>query len=132
LSNSVRELERQKHDLVNKVEERLSQGAHETHALAKQIEDVQQTKGRVRAEAANKRNFRNFEGEMEEYEPVAEENSQDEEGSDGERLCEDTFVDRMHGKPAFGEIDYYRQVVGEEEQWMQQITPRAGGDSMLG
>lgn len=66
----------------------------------------------------NRRNFRDFEGEMEEYEPVAEENSRDEDDSEVDRGVEDTFVDRMTGKPAFGEIDYYRQVVGEEEQWM--------------
>ena len=33
---------------------------------------------------------------------------------------------------AFGQIDYYRFNEGEKEQWMQQITPRGGGDSILG
>ena len=28
--------------------------------------------------------------------------------------------------PAFGQIDYYRSVEGGDQQWMQQITPRAG------
>ena len=35
-------------------------------------------------------------------------------------------------RPAFGEIDYYRNIEGEDQHWMQQITPRQGGDSMLG
>jgi len=58
---------------------------------------------------------------MEDYEPVAEENSHDEADSDEdeEQPCVDTYVDRMHGKPAFGEIDYYREMNGEDEHWMQ-------------
>ena len=54
-----------------------------------------------------RRNFRDFEGEMEDYEAVAEVNS-DDEGDSDDAPCVDTFVDRMNGKPAYGEIDYYR------------------------
>ena len=78
-----------------------------------------------------KRNFRDFEGEMEDYEPVAEENSRDEDSSD-EASVVDPYIDKMIGKPAFGEIDYYRQMNGEDEHWMQQVTPRAGDDSVHG
>ena len=39
---------------------------------------------------------------------------------------------KLPQRPAFGEIDYYRHIEGENQQWMQQLTPRQGGDSMLG
>ena len=64
-----------------------------------------------------RRNFRDFEGEMEDYAAVAEANS-DDEGDSDEAPCVDTFVDRMTGKPVYGEIDYYRQMNGEDQHWM--------------
>ena len=75
-----------------------------------------------------RKNFRDFEGEMEDYEPVEEENSEDAESSVAE------IVDgaQLPVKPAHGQIDYFRQIEGDDQHWMQQITPRAGGDSMLG
>jgi len=35
-------------------------------------------------------------------------------------------------EPSCGKIDYFRQLDGDEDFWMQQLTARAGGDSMLG
>ena len=85
----------------------MTAGAGATQALVKQIET--ETAGRKQ-----RRNFRDFEGEMEDYEPVAEENSNDED-SDAGRGVIDPYVDRLEGVPAFGEIDYYRQMQGDEE-----------------
>jgi len=34
--------------------------------------------------------------------------------------------------PAFGEMNYFRNINGDEEYWLQQVTPRAGGDSIMG
>ena len=65
---------------------------------------------------------------MEDYEPVEEENSEDAESS----IAEVVDSAQLPVKPAFGQIDYYRHMEGEAQHWMQQITPRAGGDSMLG
>ena len=56
-----------------------------------------------------RKNFRDFEGEMEDYEPVEEEGSDEAESSIGE------VVDsaQLPVLPAFGQIDYYRQMEGE-------------------
>jgi len=35
-------------------------------------------------------------------------------------------------QPIFEKINYERLLEGEEHFWMQQIAPRAGGDSMMG
>ena len=75
-----------------------------------------------------RKNFRDFEGEMEDYEPVEEENSEDAQSS----IAEIVDGAQLPVKVAFGQIDYYRHMEGEDQQWLQQITPRAGGDSMLG
>lgn len=65
---------------------------------------------------------------MEDYEPVEEENSEDAESS----VAEVVDAAQLPVLPANGQIDYYRHIEGEQQHWMQQITPRAGGDSMLG
>ena len=107
-------------------------GAGATEQLVRQITEATLAQKKQKESAViNRRNFRDFEGEMEDYEAVAEANS-DDEGDSDEAPCVDTFVDRMMSKPAYGEIDYYRQMNGEDQHWLQQITPRAGGDSMLG
>jgi hypothetical protein len=31
-----------------------------------------------------------------------------------------------------GQINYFRRMDGDEQYWLQQITPRAGGDSIMG
>ncbi len=56
-----------------------------------------------------RKNFRDFEGEMEDYEPVEEEGSDEAESSVGE------VVDsaQLPVLPSFGQIDYYRQMEGE-------------------
>ena len=71
---------------------------------------------------------------MEDYEPVEEEKEEDEleESKDLESETEIADIAQLPLKPAFGEIDYYRDIEGEDYQWMQQITPRQGGDSMMG
>ena len=74
-----------------------------------------------------RKSYKDIEGEMEDYEPVEEENSEDEESIPD--IIEHV---QLPVKPAFGEIDYYRQMQGDEEDWMQQLTPRAGGDSIMG
>lgn len=65
---------------------------------------------------------------MEDYEPVEEENSEDAESS----IADVVDSAQLPVKPAFGQIDYFRHMEGDDQHWMQQITPRAGGDSMLG
>jgi hypothetical protein len=64
--------------------------------------------------AANKRDlksFRNFESEMEDYEPVEEEKDED----SAEHIQTDREVEaaQLPQAPAFGEIDYYRHLEGE-------------------
>ena len=65
---------------------------------------------------------------MEDYEPVEEENSEDAQSS----IADVVDSAQLPVLPAHGQIDYYRHIEGDEQHWMQQITPRAGGDSMLG
>ena len=51
-----------------------------------------------------RKNFRDFEGEMEDYEPVEEENSSDAESS----IAEVVDSAQLPVLPAFGQIDYFR------------------------
>lgn len=62
---------------------------------------------------------------MDDYEPVEEADSNEEEEPSVRDMVQ------VPVEPAKGQIDYYR-TVEESAQWMQQITPRAGGVSMLG
>ena len=61
---------------------------------------------------------------MEDYEGVDPKS----EGDDHEQIEETAAMPQ----PAQGQINYYRQLDGEADFWMQQVTPRAGGDSMIG
>ena len=62
---------------------------------------------------------------MDDYEPVEEAASNEEEEPEVADMVQ------IPVEPARGQIDYYRNVE-ESAQWMQQITPRAGGVSMNG
>ena len=125
LSNTVRELEKEKHELVRQVEDKLSEGQRVNTELVKQIQAASTLNKQA---ALGRRNFKDFEGEMDDYEPVEEEKS--DEGSDS--LPDIVETAQLPVKPGYGEIDYFRQMDGEDQHWMQQITPRAGGDSLLG
>ena len=125
LSNQVRDMEKEKMKLVQQVEDRLEEGSKANELLSRKIVEANETRDAL--QKAARKNFRDFEGEMEDYEPVEEENS------DAEQSVADVVDSaQLPVKPAFGQIDYYRQVNGDDQHWMQQITPRAGGDSMLG
>lgn len=60
-----------------------------------------------------RKSYKDIEGEMEDYEPVEEENSEDEQS-----IPDVVEHVQLPVKPAFGELDYYRQMQGEEEDWM--------------
>ena len=65
---------------------------------------------------------------MEDYEPVEEENSEEiEQQSDGNDITKAVDTVQLPLEVSKGEIDYYRQLDGDSQLWMQQITPRAGG-----
>ena len=83
LSDQVRNMEKQKLELVHHVETRLQHGNMANEMLQKQLKEEQQKKQILAAQALRK-NFRDFEGEMEDYEPVEEENSEDAESSAAE------------------------------------------------
>jgi len=61
-----------------------------------------------------RKNFRDFEGEMEDYEPVEEENSEDESSA-----AEVVDSVKLPVLPAFGQIDYIKNIEGEEQSYMQ-------------
>ena len=126
LSHQVKELEEQKHQLVSQVEEKLSEGWNANQQLMKKIAAASAQKDADSKRMARK-SYKDIEGEMEDYEPVEEERSEDEES-----IPDVVEHVQLPVKPAFGELDYYRQMQGEEEDWMQQLTPRQGGDSIMG
>ena len=137
LGKQVKELEIQKKSLVTQVDQRLSESRSANNMLIKKLSEMQ-TRGKPTPTPTPlpvKKSFRNFESEMEDYDPVEEEKEEDEveESKDNETGSEEIMdTAELPLRPAFGEIDYYRNVEGEDQHWMQQITPRQGGDSMLG
>ena len=117
LSGSVQELEVQKETLVRTVDSRLTEGLdRQNRALERMTEKS--------AGGMSRRPYRDIEGEMEDYEQVDEMSAED-----SDQIVDETAALPL---PQNGEIDYFRQMDGEEHFWMQQITPRAGGDSMMG
>lgn len=107
LSNTVRELEKEKHELVRQVEDKLSEGQRVNTELVKQIQAASTLNKQA---ALGRRNFKDFEGEMDDYEPVEEEKS--DEGSDS--LPDIVETAQLPVKPGYGEIDYFRQMDGED------------------
>ena len=102
-------MERQKLELVHHVESRLQDGNRANEILKKQIEQAEAKKSLLASQALRK-NFRDFEGEMEDYEPVEEENSEDAESS----IADVVDSAQLPVKPAFGQIDYYRHMEGDD------------------
>ena len=74
-------MERQKLELVHHVESRLDDGNRANEMLRKQVKEAEAKKSLINSQHhtqhLNRKNFRDFEGEMEDYEPVEEENSED-------------------------------------------------------
>jgi hypothetical protein len=108
------------------VEEKLSEGWSANQQLIKKIAETNRQR-EEQAKVLSRKSYKDIEGEMEDYEPVEEENSEDEESIPDVAECVQLPV-----LPAYGEIEYYKQRFGEEEDWVQQLTPRAGGDSIMG
>ncbi len=75
--------------------------------------------------SVTRRPYRDIEGEMEDYAQCDEDEF--EEDSEGE-VMELPALPR----PAFAQINYFRQMDGDAQFWMQQVSPRAGGDSHMG
>ena len=102
-------MERQKLQLVQQVEEKLSEGAKANQLLSQKVLEAQRQK-QILANQNIRKNFRDFEGEMEDYEPVEEENSEDAQSSVAD------IVDgaQLPVKAAFGQIDYYRHIEGDD------------------
>lgn len=89
----------------------------------------------VNRRSVKKKDFKNFESEMEDYEPVEEEKELDDSEEEKERdpdydprtgrrktrtySDEDEVADVANVPvPAFGEIDYYRHLEATDQQWM--------------
>jgi len=62
------------------VETRLEEGNRANEILALKVKEAEEKKLALQNQALRK-NFRDFEGEMEDYEPVEEENSEDAQSS---------------------------------------------------
>ena len=77
--------------------------------LVKKVHEAEKQK-HILANQAIRKNFRDFEGEMEDYEPVEEENSEDAESS----IADIVDGAQMPVKAAFGQIDYYRHIEGDD------------------
>lgn len=86
----------------------MEEGNRATTLLQRKIQEAESKKNILTAQALRK-NFRDFEGEMEDYEPVDEENSEDAESS----VAEVVDSAQLPVKPAFGQIDYYRHMEGD-------------------
>jgi len=63
------------------------------------------------------KSYKDVEAEMEDYEPVEESNNETEPAE----IMEGPPIPK---NPAYGELDYQRQLEGEEQFFMQQVTPR--------
>lgn len=91
-------MERSKLELAHHVETRLQDSNRSNERLRRQMMDEQQKRQILTAQALRK-NFRDFEGEMEDYEPVEEENSEDAESSAAEIIVDSVQLPVL---PAFG------------------------------
>ena len=96
------------------MEDKLTEGNQATEMLMAKVKEAERQK-QILANQSLRKNFRDFEGEMEDYEPVEEENSEDAQSSEPE------IVDgaQLPVKPACGQIDYYRHIEGDDQHWMQ-------------
>lgn len=112
------------------MEDRLSESRSANNVLIDKLTHFQKLASKptpTPAPARRKKSFRNFESEMEDYEPVEEEVSEEEKEEDDveeekEAEEEESVVSEpeiadtadMPVRPAFGEIDYYRDIEGED------------------
>ena len=81
----------------------MDEGNRATALLAQKVAEANNQKVMLQNQQIRK-NFRDFEGEMEDYEPVEEENSSDAESS----IAEVVDSAQLPVLPAFGQIDYFR------------------------
>ena len=126
LSNQVKALENEKEHLVRSVEEKLSEGWEANQMLIRKIELANKQRA-LQESAIKRRDYKDIEAEMEDYEPVEEEKSMD-----GESNPEVKESVQLPVLPVKGKIDYNRMKFGEEENFVAQLTPRAGEDSVNG
>lgn len=71
-----------------------------------------------------KRNYRDIEGEeMEDYDAIDEEQASDEQ---------DVEEGAEMPQPIAGQVDYSRSDEASDIQYLKPVTPRAGGDSIIG
>ena len=80
--------------------------------------------GHINVGVTPRQPYKVIEVEMEDYEAVDRSSQAD----DSDMIEEAAAIPY----PSYGEINYVRRLDGDEHFWMQQITPRAGGDSMMG
>ena len=85
------------------MESRLEEGNRANIILAQKVQEANNQKA-IMANQQVRKNFRDFEGEMEDYEPVEEENSDEAESS----IADVVDSAQLPVLPAFGQIDYYR------------------------
>jgi hypothetical protein len=75
-----------------------------------------------------RRDYKDIEGEeMEDYDPVADNNSLQDESQENDVI--DPIVLPI---PAFGSVGSVKNDRDSTVKWLRQITPRAGGDSVIG
>ena len=85
------------------MESRLEEGNRANIILAQKVQEANNQKA-IMANQQVRKNFRDFEGEMEDYEPVEEENSDEAESS----IADVVDSAQLPVLPAFGQIDCYR------------------------
>ena len=71
-----------------------------------------------------RRPYKDIEGEMDDYERINEVSHEETE--------EDELEVESMPEPAYGQINYFKQKDGDEQFYMKQVDPTAGGDSLLG
>lgn len=100
--------------MVQYVDEKISETQRANILLAHRVKETQVTKP-ILTGGRPRKNFKDFEQEMENCEPVEEEKSEDAQSSIPDLV--DTV--QLPVEAAFGQINYYRSNKGEAERWMQ-------------
>jgi hypothetical protein len=101
--------------LINSANNKIEEGFKKNEELIRKLA----------GQNSGSKKYKNIEAEMEDYEPVMEEANESETSVivDAPPLCK---------APEYGEVEYRRNVEGDEEFFMQKVEPKYGGDSILG
>ena len=105
MSQQVREMEKQKLELISHVEQRLQEGNRTHTILQRKIQEVEEKK-KTLTQVGSRRGFRDFESVMD----LVEENTEEAESSGGEQQ-ESVQLPVL---PAFGQIEFEKSVYDEK------------------